>query len=72
MMMFLQDSTAKQQGDSTTTALVPTAEMRTPQNVGYLQSVYVEFVLIFGGYILLSFRRNSNLRHRQQRFRGSR
>ncbi|MEP6782003.1 MAG: hypothetical protein ABJC26_19040 [Gemmatimonadaceae bacterium] len=72
MMNLLQDSTTQAQRDSATTATVPMAEMRTPQNVGYLQAVYVEFALIFGGYILLSFRRDSSIRKRQQRFRRGR
>ncbi|MEO7359329.1 MAG: hypothetical protein ABI120_03310 [Gemmatimonadaceae bacterium] len=77
MMMLLQDSTqtqAQTQRDSATTATtaMPMPEMRTPENVGYLQSVYVEVVLIFGGYVLLQYRRNVKLRQRQERFRHGR
>ncbi|MEO7998476.1 MAG: hypothetical protein ABI852_13585 [Gemmatimonadaceae bacterium] len=69
MMILLQDSTQTQRDSAnvTTTAL-PMPEMRTPENAGYLQSVYAEVVIIFGGYVLLQYRRNVKLRQRQERF----
>lgn len=57
--------------NASTTAL-PMPEMRTPQNAGYLQAVYAEVVIIFGGYLILLFRRSAKLRQRQERFRHGR
>jgi hypothetical protein len=73
MMIQVQDSTQMQRDSAvaTTTAL-PMPEMRTPENAGYLQAVYAEVVIIFGGYVLLQYRRNAQLRARQQRFRDGR
>lgn len=70
MTIFLQDTAQAQRDTSATTATtaMPMPEMRTPENVGYLQAVYVEVVLIFGGYLWLQYRRNVQLRQRQDRF----
>ena len=72
MMIVLQDSTTTQLDSASTTTAMPMPEMRTPENLGYLQAVYVEVVLIFGGYLLLQYRRNVKLRQRQDRFRHGR
>lgn len=70
MRILIQDSA--QRTDSAAPATVSATTMaqpeRTgpPQNVGYLQAVFAEAVLLFGGYWLLLHRRSAKLRDRQK------
>jgi hypothetical protein len=67
MITFTQDS-AQQRADSVARATMtaPPPQMAPPQNAGYLQAVFGEAVLVFGGYLWLLYRRNAKLRARQQ------
>lgn len=67
MSVLTQDS-AQQRVDSTTTTstMVPPQRQGPPQNAGYLQAVYVQAILLFGGYWFLLHRRNAKLRDRQK------
>ncbi|MBC8090044.1 MAG: hypothetical protein H7Z40_22530 [Phycisphaerae bacterium] len=73
MRIVLQDSTQPRTDTATAaTTMAPPPEMRLRQNVGYLQAVYVEVVVLFGGYWLLLHRRSARLRERQKSTRGGR
>lgn len=56
-------SAAAAQGSPVTGVPMPT-EMRTPQNVGYLEAAYAAATVVYGSYVVILFRRWSALRRR--------
>lgn len=86
MTYLVQDSTQQRVIDSlradsvraeslavAATMTAPPPTMPNPRsNQGYLVAVYVECVLLFGGYWLLLYRRNASLRARQKHVRTGR
>ncbi len=65
MKILLQDSAQRTDSVTVAATLTPMQEQRLRQNIGYLQAVYVEAVLLFGGYWLLLHRRTKRLRDKQ-------
>jgi cytochrome oxidase assembly protein ShyY1 len=81
MTYFVQDSATQARAESAraesaavaATMTQPPPNMANPgKNVGYLVAVYIEAVLLFGGYFLLMYRRNATLRDRQKSARSGR
>lgn len=70
MNISFQDSAQRTDSAAAATmaaTAMPQPERRgPPQNVGYLQAVFAEAVLLFGGYWLLLHRRSAKLRERQK------
>lgn len=73
MRISMQD-TAQQRPDSATmaTTMAPPPRMVPRDNSGYLQAVFAEAVLLFGGYWLLLHRRSARLRERAKASRTGR